>query len=133
MVAESCWTVVPARSHWAVVPACPVHNLMTSRARYQVGLNDGESHPQDKDSGTHDSERHMMEEKAAPLVAGSAERLSRKRLGNRSHSSLPHGIVDSADAHLLTVHPRPDSHNQLPATRRPLVGLDELRILDCGL
>jgi len=37
------------------------------------------------------------------------------------------------DAHPLPLHLRSHGHNQLPAVRRPLVALDELRIPDCGL
>jgi hypothetical protein len=73
----AAWTVVPARSHRAVVAARVMHALHTRRARHEVGLEDGESYPQDEHSGTHKGEWHMVDKKTAPLVARSANRLSR--------------------------------------------------------
>lgn len=126
-------TVVAARSHWTVVTTSVMHTLHTPSARHEVGLEGGENHPQDKGPCTHKGERHMMPKKAASLVPSRSERLSRSRLRNHSHSSLPHGIVDPANAHLLSVHVRPDGHNELLAAWRSLVGLHQLGILYRGL
>jgi hypothetical protein len=73
MVAESCWTVAPARFHRAVVATRVMHILHIPRARHEFCLEDGEVHPQDKDPGTQNSERYMVEEKTVPLLAGRSE------------------------------------------------------------
>ena len=42
-----------------------------------VGLEDRESHPEDKDHGTREGKWHMVPENATPQVAAGAERLGR--------------------------------------------------------
>jgi hypothetical protein len=59
---------------WSPLRGCGERTSEDVRVGVRVGVEERETHEQDKDHGTREGEWHMVAKKAAPLVTVGAER-----------------------------------------------------------